>query len=58
MIYLNVFFLLFYYCNKREIFLTNSECITHSFAIIVHRVSILQAKTTQSCSHILVKIMT
>lgn len=58
MIYLNVFFILFYYSNKREIFLTNSECITHSYAIIIHRVSILQAKTTQSCSYILVSIMT
>lgn len=33
-----MFFILFYYCKKREIFLTDSECNTqvtvHSYAII------------------------
>lgn len=51
-----MFFILFYYCNKRDVFLTNSECTTHSYAILIHCFSILQAKMSKihsnSFSHI------
>lgn len=57
MIYLNVFFYIVLLLQQEGDF-PHSDCITHSYAIIIHRVSILEAKTTQSRPHIWVLIMT